>query len=153
MEKSGNAISPLPVTDNSFQVKTPTNKTYENNADEGMSASKDSSFGFSVHRVSDSGGSGSSNSDRKRRLSFSLSPSNDTEKVSVVRAAGTFFPQNCDNNCDASSTSGTRRKSRDSAEYLKKCSNTECEQPNDSHVHCHDCSEVPNFIQNIDIDF
>lgn len=34
-------------------------------------------------------------SERKRKLSFSSTQSNENDKVSVVRAAGTFFPQNC----------------------------------------------------------
>lgn len=118
------------------------NQTPENHADDGSIASKESPPNFSVHRLSDSGGSGNSNSDRKRRLSFSSSPSNDTEKVSIVRAAGTFFPQNCDNDSDASPPSSSRRKSKESVEYLKKCSIAGCNQSNDSHLHCDDCSEV-----------
>lgn len=123
-------------------MKTPMNQTPENHVDDGSSASKESPSNFSLHRLSDSGGSGTSNNDRKRRLSFSSSPSNDTEKVSIVRAAGTFFPQNCDNDSDASPPSSSRRKSKESVEYLKKCSIAGCNQSNDSHVHCDDCSEV-----------
>lgn len=141
LEKNGKASSPLlTTTDGGFhQVKTPINQTPENHGDE-SSASKESPSNFSIHRLSDSGGS--SNSDRKRRLSFSSSPSNDNEKVSIVRAAGTFFPQNCDNDSESSLPSSSRRKSKESVDYSKKCSIANCHQPNDVHVHCDDCSEV-----------
>lgn len=139
LEKNGKAASPLPPVETNFHVKTPMTQTPDNRADDG-SASKESPSNFTLHRLSDSGGS--SNSDRKRRLSFSSSPSNDSEKVSIVRAAGTFFPQNCDNDSESSPPASSRRKSKDSADYSKKCSVAGCNQSNDSHVHCDDCSEV-----------
>ncbi|XP_055317113.1 uncharacterized protein LOC129576294 isoform X2 [Sitodiplosis mosellana] len=138
LEKNGKASSPLP-SESSFRAKTPLNRTPENHGDE-SSASKESPSNFSIHRLNDSGGSGSS--DRKRRLSFSSSQSNDNEKVSIVRAAGTFFPQNCDNDSESSPPLSSRRKSKESVDYSKKCSISNCNQPNDSHVHCDDCSEV-----------
>lgn len=137
LEKNGKASSPLP-SESSFQLKTPINQTPENHTDE--SGSKESPTNFSVQRLNDSTGSGSN--DRKRRLSFSSSPSNDTEKVSIVRAAGTFFPQNCDNDAESSPPSSLRRKSKDSVDYPKKCSVSNCSQSNDAHIHCDDCSEV-----------
>lgn len=86
--------------------------------------------------------SGSSGSERKRRLSFSSSPSSETnEKVSIVRAAGTFFPRNCDDEDEQQSPSNSQRKSKDS-NASKKCQLALCSQPNDSHVHCNECNEV-----------
>lgn len=141
LEKNGKAASPLPLVESSFQLKTPMNQTPENHqADDGSSASKESPSNFSMQRLSDSGGS--SNSDRKRRLSFSSTPSTESEKVSIVRAAGTFFPQNCDNDSESSPPASSRRKSKESVDYSKKCSAAGCNQSNDSHVHCDDCSEV-----------
>lgn len=118
------------------------NQTPENHGEE-SSASKESP-NFSMHRLSDSGGSG--NSDRKRRLSFSSSQSNENEKVSIVRAAGTFFPQNCDNDSESSPPSSSRRKSKESVDYTKKCLISNCNQPSDSHIHCEDCSEVNTLL-------
>ncbi|XP_031640146.1 uncharacterized protein LOC116352044 isoform X2 [Contarinia nasturtii] len=143
LEKNGKASSPLPPESSSFRAKTPLNQSPENHGDE-SSASKESPTNFSVHRLSDSGGSGcgSGSSDRKRRLSFSSSPSTDNEKVSIVRAAGTFFPQNCDNDSESSPPACLRRKSKESVDYVKKCSFSHCNQSNESHVHCDDCSEV-----------
>lgn len=92
-------------------------------------------------------GSSNNSSERKRRLSFSVSPSNDSEKVSIVRAAGTFFPQNCEDEVDSSPTD-VRRKSKESntsdisTTTSKKCHIPYCNQANDSHIHCVDCSEV-----------
>lgn len=146
LEKNGKASSPLP-SDSSFHTKTPLNQTPENQGDEN-SALKESPSNFSMLRLSDSGsviggcGNVSGNSDRKRRLSFSSSPSNDNEKLSIVRAAGTFFPQNCDNDSESSPPISSRRKSKDSVDYSKKCRISNCTQQNDSHVHCDDCSEV-----------
>lgn len=143
LEKNGKSSSPLPTTTESvFRVKTPINHTPENQGDE-SSASKESPSNFTVQRLSDSGAS--SNSDRKRRLSFSSSPSNDNEKVSIVRAAGTFFPQNCDNDSESSPPSSSRRKSKESVDFTRKCSVSNCNQSNDSHVHCDDCSEVRRY--------
>lgn len=120
-------------------MKTPLHQTPENQTDDGSGA-KESPTNFSMNRLNDSISSGSN--DRKRRLSFSSSPSNDNEKVSIVRAAGTFFPQNCENDIESSPPSNLRRKSKDSADYSKKCSVSNCSQSNDAHIHCDDCSEV-----------
>lgn len=117
LEKNGKASSPLP-SDSSFHMKMAMNQTPENAKDEG-STSKDLPANFSIR-------SSESSYDRKRRLSFSSSSPND-EKVSIVRAAGTFFPQNCDNDGESSPSSSLRRKSKESVDYSKK-SNTSVDQ-------------------------
>lgn len=156
LEKNGKSASPLPVThaiDNSFQVNASMHQTPpENHADE-VGSSKEVSASFPSHnRLNDSGGS--LNNERKRRLSFSSSTSTEPEKVSIVRAAGTFFPQNC--NANESETSSPpqvqppppppptiRRKSKESVDYSKKCCVAGCNEANDSaHLHCDDCTEV-----------
>lgn len=153
LEKNGKAASslPAPTIDSSFQVKTPTQQTSpENHTDDGGSgSSKEASSSFAPHnRLSDSGGGSHSNSERKRRLSFSSSTSTEPEKVSIVRAAGTFFPQNCNDNENDATTSllaqpTTRRKSKENTDYLKKCGVAGCNEVSDSsHVHCDHCSEV-----------
>lgn len=153
LEKNGKAASPLPApaVDNHFHVKTPMQQTPpENHMDDGGSgSSKEASANFQpLNRLTDSGSI--CNNERKRRLSFSSSTSTEPEKVSIVRAAGTFFPQNCnDNESDTSPPPQlpppptTRRKSKESVDYSKKCFVVGCNEANDSsHVHCDDCSEV-----------
>lgn len=133
----------------------------ENHTDDGGSggSSKDASVNFPLHnRLNDSGAAGATNNERKRRLSFSSTTSTEPEKVSIVRAAGTFFPKNCnDNDSETSSPSQvqqpqpppqpiTRRKSKESVDYSKKCCVVGCNETNDSsHVHCDDCTEVCNY--------
>lgn len=133
-------------------MKTPNHNQSADIQPDGNTSSKEStSPQFLSNRLSDS--SGSSTNDRKRRLSFSTSPSNDADKVSIVRAAGTFFPQNCG---DENETSISRRKSKESStasDYSmnpsKKCKASTCNQSNENHFHCDECSEVFNFIWRI----
>lgn len=81
--------------------------------------------------------------ERKRKLSFSSSPPSDNEKISVVRAAGTFFPQNCEE-----SPPSLLKKSKidvddkDLTVTRKKCEIPACTQNNDFHLHCDHCEEV-----------
>lgn len=132
-------------SDNGFHLRTPNHQQSNENQPDGNSSSKESiSPQFTSNRLSDS--SGSTNNDRKRRLSFTTPPSNETDKVSIVRAAGTFFPQNCD---DDNETPVLRRKSKESSSasdfsitVSKKCNVTTCNQPNGNHVHCDECPEV-----------
>lgn len=157
LEKNGKAASPLPASafDSSYHAKTPMQQiSPENHTDDGGSASsKEASVSFTSHnRLNDSGGS--TNNERKRRLSFSSSTSTEPEKVSIVRAAGTFFPQNCNDNesdtspppvlASSSLTSSAQLKSKEeNMDYPRKCCVTGCNDSNDSaHMHCDDCSEV-----------
>lgn len=133
LEKNGKN-SPV-INDNLPLLKSPTNQISPENAHLDGSASKDSCT------------SNNNGSDRKRRLSFSSSPSNDSEKVSIVRAAGTFFPQNCDDDLDSSASSGRNKSKNVSSSELampaaKKCRVSMCSHATDSHVHCGECSEV-----------
>lgn len=131
-------------------MKSPNHNQSAESQPDGNSSSKESTPPQLLsNRLSDS--SGSSTNDRKRRLSFSTSPSNDTDKVSIVRAAGTFFPQNCG---DENETSVSRRKSKENSttsDYSinpsKKCKTSACNnQSNENHYHCDECSEVYNFF-------
>lgn len=128
----------------------------ENHVDDGGSSKEPSASFLSHNRLNDSGGS--SNNERKRRLSFSSSTSTEPEKMSIVRAAGTFFPQNCnDNESETSSPPQVqppppppptvRHKSKESVDYSKKCCVAGCNEANDSsHLHCDDCTEVSSLV-------
>lgn len=130
-------------------MKTPRQQTSPDNHTDDGGSTKDASASVVPHnQLKDF--SGNTNSERKRRLSFSSSTSTEPEKVSIVRAAGTFFPQNCndyDSNTSPPPPSSssplvpTRRKSK---EYSKNCCAVAgCGDANDSsHIHCDDCSEV-----------
>lgn len=130
--------SPIASDHMATHLKSPSNQTTPENVHIDGSASKDSC-----------GSTNNNGSDRKRRLSFSSSPSNDSEKVSIVRAAGTFFPQNCDDDLDSSTSSGRAKSKNTSASELivptataKKCRIAACNLSNDVHVHCAECPEV-----------
>lgn len=139
-----NAKNSPVLIDSLPHLKSPNNQTTPENVHLDGSASKDSCA------------SNNNGSERKRRLSFSSSPSNDSEKVSIVRAAGTFFPQNCDDDLDSSASSGRNKSKNASLSELpmpaaEKCCVSMCSLATDSHVHCGECSEVciyyvPNLI-------
>lgn len=78
--------------------------------------------------------------ERKRKLSFSSTQSSENDKVSVVRAAGTFFPQNC-NDEPPLALKREEIKSVDAAK--RKCLIDSCpiESPN-NHLHCDICNEA-----------
>lgn len=152
---------PAASFDSNYHVKTPLQQqtSPENHTDDGGSgSSKEASTNFVSHnhRLGDSGGS-STNNERKRRLSFSSTTSTEPEKVSIVRAAGTFFPQNCNDNESDTSTSPAQASSsslpspstaqnlkpKETMDCLRKCCVTGCNESTDSaHMHCDDCSEV-----------
>lgn len=152
MEKNGKSSSSPLSSDNGFQLRTPNHQHSIDNQTDCNSSSKDSISPqhLTSNRLSNS--SGSSTNERKRRLSFSTStsPSNDTDKVSIVRAAGTFFPQNCD---DENESSIARRKSKESSnasdysvQPAKRCHIENCKQINVNHLHCDECSEVSILV-------
>lgn len=78
--------------------------------------------------------------DRKRKLSFSSTQSSENDKVSVVRAAGTFFPQNC-NDDPPLALKKDETKSVDAGK--RKCSvDSSTIESTNSHLHCDVCNEV-----------
>lgn len=78
--------------------------------------------------------------DRKRKLSFSSTQSNENDKVSVVRAAGTFFPQNCNDDPPLSLIKDEVRKF-DNGKH--KCPVEGCTMDTiNAHFHCDACNEV-----------
>lgn len=130
--------SPISSDHTAAQLKSPSNQTTPEMVHIDGSASKDSY----------SSTTNNNGSDRKRRLSFASSP-NDSDKVSIVRAAGTFYPQNCDDDLDSSTSSGRAKSKNTSASEVtvrvagaKKCRLAACHQPIDGHVHCAECPEV-----------
>lgn len=146
LEKNGKSSLSPSQPDNGFQLKTPNHNQSNDNQTDGNSSSKESSSPqFSVNRLSDSSG-GSGINDRKRRLSFSTSPSTEADKVSIVRAAGTFFPENCG---DEGEMLPTRRKSKENANVsdfsvnaIKKANAIHLNQSNGNQFQCDECSEV-----------
>lgn len=78
--------------------------------------------------------------DRKRKLSFSSTQSSENEKVSVVRAAGTFFPQNCN---DEAPMAFKKDETKSADVGKRKCSIDSCTiETMANHLHCGICNEV-----------
>lgn len=96
--------------------------------------------------LNNSNGSNSDDSETKSRLSFLSSPASANEKVSIVRAAGTFFPRNGDDENEIDGNISNLKRKYKEVDASKKCQVPNCKEMSVQHLHCDECDKVKKFL-------